>query len=64
MKRVWIIGVGVLTLSLIGSCSAPEQMNSAPPPSTLEDLTQLTELSSAFDKGDQEHRLVLLLSPT
>ena len=65
MKKVWIIGVGVLALSLITACSAPETSEkNAPGPSTLGDLTQITELASAFDKSDQEHRMVLLLSPT
>ena len=64
MRPIWIVGWGTLAISLVHGCGVPAQEKPNRQPSSLQDLTQITQLASTFDRSDEGHRLVLLLSPT
>ena len=64
MRPIWIVGWCALAISLVQGCSVPAQEKSNRQRSRLQDLTQLAQLVSTFDRSEEKHRLVLLLSPT
>ena len=64
MRPIWIVGWGTLAISLVDSCSVPAQEKPNRRHSSLQELSQVTQLAATFDNSDEGHRLVLLLSPT